>query len=795
MLRNYLRIAFRNLFSNKVYGLLNILGLALSMTCGLLIFVLVKYHLSFDTFHKDPERIYRFVTEQHRDDVYYSGSVPPAFGIAFRQDFNESGTVARVANFDEVLVSFEKGGELKKYKENEGVAFAEPTYFDIFNYPLLTGNKEIAMSEPNTVLITASLARKYFGNEDPMNKVIRLDDKLSCRIAGVLKDLPGNTDQRAGIFVSWKSLKDYFFFLSRDDAWGGIMSALNTFVALKPGVSAANLEKQLVKYRANRKGNSNLHIYKMQPLKERHFDAKYGGIMEMKNLWILSFAGLFLVVAACLNFINLSTAQALRRSKEVGIRKVLGSFRGQLFWQFLMETGLIAVTSTLLACLLGIVFLPYVNDLFGTNMQMQSVVDWRLLVFIPAMILVVTFFAGSYPGLVLSGFRPVLALKGKVSMQQVGSFNIRRSLIVTQFTITLILIIGMLVITRQMQYATHTDLGFNKDAILVVPMGADSVDANVTTMRNELSRQAGVKNVTICFEPPASTSNWNTNVRIDGKGEDEPFTVSIKSADDQYLPTFGLQLAAGRNVFPDSVSRECIVNETFMRKLGVQSAADMLGKQLHFNNDNAVTIVGVVKDFHVYSMHSDIIPVLITAYPRLDQNMAIKVNMAQLTAVLPAVEKIWTERFPGRLYSYEFLDKQIANFYETEERMLRLVRIFSIIAIFIGCLGLYGMVSFMVMQKTKEIGIRKVLGSSIGEILWIFGKEFSLLIVLAFFIAAPLAWWMMSQWLADFKYHVALGPWTFLGAVGLTMLVAGLTISMQSAKAAMMNPVRSLKVE
>lgn len=795
MLRNYFRIAFRNLFNNKVYGLLNIIGLALSLTCGLLIFVFVKYHLSFDTFHHHPERIYRFVTEQHKDDIYYSGSVPPALGPAFRQDFSESGIVARVANFDEILVSFEKDGELKKYEEEEGVAFAEPSYFDIFNYPLLVGNKDAAMSEPNTALITASLAKKYFGNEDPVNKVIKLDDKLSCRIAGILKDLPSNTDQRAQIFLSWKTVKDYSFFLFKDDAWGGIMSSLNTFTALKPGVSAANIEKQLIKYQDQRKGNTNVHIYKMQPLKERHFGARYGGVMEIKHLWILSFAGLFLVVAACLNFINLSTAQALRRSKEVGIRKVLGSFRGQLFWQFLMETGVIAVISTLVACVLGMLLLPAVNDLFGAKMQMESVMDWRLLVFILSMIVLVTFFAGSYPGLVLSGFRPVLALKGKVARQQLGSFNIRRSLIVTQFTITLVLIIGMLVITRQMQYATHTDLGFNKDAILVVPMGADSVDAHVTTIKNELLKQAGVKNVAICFEPPASMSNWNTNVKMDGNADDEPFSVSIKSADEQYVPTFGLQLVAGRNIFPDSLGRDCIVNETFMRKMGVRSADEMIGKRLHFNGKNAATIVGVAKDFHMYSMHADIVPVMITQYPRLDQNFAIKVNMAQLSTVLPMLEKVWTAQFPGKLYSYEFLDKRIAGFYETEEMMLKLVRIFSIIAIFIGCLGLYGMVSFMVMQKTKEIGIRKVLGSSVTEILWIFGKEFSLLIALAFLMAAPLAWWMMSQWLEDFKYHIALGPWMFLGAVGLTMLVAGLTISVQSAKAALMNPVRSLKME
>ncbi|WP_343673913.1 ABC transporter permease [Chitinophaga sp.] len=789
MFKNYLRIAFRNLFSNKVYGLLNILGLALSMTCGLLIFVLVKYHLSFDNFHKNANRIYQFVTEQHRENISYTGSVPPAFAAAYRQDFGETGVVARAATYSEALVAY----DLTKFIEAEGVSFVDPTYFDIFNFPLLTGKNLLA--EPNTVLITASLAKKYFGKEDPINKVIKIENKLDARVTGILKDLPGNTDQRTGIFISFKSVKNFDEFVGKENNWNGITSTLKTYVRLLPGVSTANLEKQFPKYRENRKGSKNIHVYHMLPLQDRHFDARYGGTMEKRSLWILTFAGLFLIVTACLNFINLSTAQALRRSKEVGIRKALGSFRVQLFWQFLMETGIIVVIATVVAIVLAASLLTNVNSLFDARMSWGSVMDVKLLAFIAGMILIVTLFAGSYPGLILSGFRPALALKGKVSMQQVGSFNIRRTLIVTQFTITLILIIGMLVITRQMQYTRQADLGFNKDAVLMVPMGADSLDANVTSLKNELMRQAGVKNVSVCFEAPSSWSSWNTNIRIVGDGEDEPFTVDVRSADEQYVSTFGLQLIAGRDLFPDSSARECIVNEIFMHKLNLKSPQELIGQQLSFNGGEQATIVGVVKNFHMHSLHDDIGAVMITPYNKFYQNFAIKLNMGQLTTTIPTIEKLWSARFPGKLFTYKFFDKQIAEFYKTEETMLRLVSIFSVIAIFIGCLGLYGLISFMVMQKTKEIGIRKVLGSSIGEILWIFGKEFAVLILLAFCLAAPVAWWMMNRWLEDFKFHVSLGPWTFVGAVGLTMIVAGLTVSFQSVKAALMNPVRSLKME
>lgn len=789
MFRNNLRIAFRTLFSNKLYGILNIVGLALSLTCGLLIFILIKYHLTFDNFHKDADRIYQFVTEQHRESVSYTSSVPPGFASAFREDFGASGTVAKAATYTEALISYDQ----KKFIEDAGVAFVEPTYLDIFNFPLLKGRN--MLGEPNTALITTSIAEKYFGKENPIDKVIKIENKLEARVTGVLNDLPANTDQPAGIFISWKSVAGFDAFLGKEDNWNGITTTLKTYIRLQPGISAASLEKQFPKYGEKRKGSKNVHVYHLLPLKERHFDERYAGVMDKSSLWILGCTGAFLIIAACLNFINLSTAQALRRSKEVGIRKALGSFRGQLFWQFIIETGIIVVLATVVAIVLSALLLPNVNALCSTKMSLQKVFDLKLVAFAGVMIVLVTFFAGSYPGLILSGFRPVMALKGKVSMQQVGSFNIRRSLIVTQFMITFILIIGMLVITRQLQYTKQKDLGFNKEAVLMVPMGADSLDANVTSLKNEMMRQAGVKNVSVCFEAPSSYSTWNTNFRLLGDAEDEPFTVDVRSADEQYLPTFGLQLIAGRNIFPDSAVRECIVNEVIMHKLNIQSPQELVGKQVQFNSQNQATIVGVVRNFHIHSLHEDIGPVLITPFKKFYQNFAIKLNMGQMKSAMPAIEKLWSARFPDKLYTYQFFDKQIADFYASEESNLKLIRVFSIIAIFIGCLGLYGLISFMVMQKTKEIGIRKVLGSSVGEILWIFGKEFALLILLAFCLSAPLSWWMMNRWLEDFKFHVELGPWMFVGAIVLTVVVAGLTVSFQSVKAALMNPVRSLRME
>ena len=797
MFKNYFKIALRNLVRHKIYGLINVIGLAMSLSCGIIMFTLVKYHLSFDNFHEGSSRIYRFVTEQHRDDISYAGSVPPAFGKAFRNDYAFGEKVARVVTYHDALINIEAGDELKKYKEKEGVGIAEPEFFDIFNFPFLQGDKKTALTEPSTAVLTERLAKKYFGDAEAIGKTFKFENKTLFKVTGVLKNIPVNTDLKSEIYVSWATMKSVNEWFADDNAWGGISTELQCFTRLRPNTSPARIEKLLQAYVTKyRPKSKNVHHYKLQPLSEVHFDSRYGGVMEKRTLWVLSFIGLFLIVTACVNFVNLATAQALRRSKEVGIRKVLGSLRGQLFRQFVAETAVITTIATVVAIGIAYLVLPYVNTLFKTEMKIHLLTDAQLLLFIPLLILVVTFLAGSYPALVLSRFQPVTALKGKLSRQNIAGFNTRRFLIVFQLTISLILIIGMIVITRQMLYVKQSDLGFDKEAVVMIPLGADSLGTAQKTLQNEFRNIQGVKNVSLCYAAPASEDTWSTSIRFDTRPEDELFRVNMKAGDENYLNTFGLQLIAGRNIFPSDTVREFLINETMVRKLQLRSPEDALGKKISFQAGSiSAPITGVVKDFHDLSFHSDINPVCITTYSENYGNYAVKINMKNIRTILPALEKKWSSINPGKIYDYQFLDERIAEFYETEQTMLKLVRTFSLIAIIIGCLGLYGLVSFMAAQRTKEIGIRKVLGSSVGEILWIFGKEFSVLILAAFAIAAPVAWWLMNAWLRDFKYHIQVGTLTFFLAIGITMAIAMGTVGWQSLKAALMNPVKSLRSE
>lgn len=797
MFKNYLKIAIRNLQRNKVYASINILGLALSMCCGILIFALVKHHLSFDNFHHNSDRIYRIVTEQHRDNISYTYSVPNPLGKAFRNDYTFGEKVARICTFDDQLISLKQGNQVKKFNEEEGVAFTESEFFDIFNYPLLTGDKKTVLAEPNTAILTESTAKKLFGQENPINKTFKLDNRIDLRVTGILKDLPNNTDRRTGIYVSYNTLKSYHEWAASDDSWGGISGFMQCFVLMRQGVSPAEVEKVMPAYvKKFRPKSKNVHHYKFQPLSDIHFDARYSGPMEKKNLWVLSCIGLFLIVTACVNFVNLATAQALKRSKEVGVRKVLGSVKGQLFWQFISETGLITFVGGLVAFGLALLALPYVNTWFNSQISINLLYDWQLAAFILSLIALVTFLSGSYPGLILSGFQPVLALKGKLSQQSVGGFNTRRTLIITQFAISQVLIIGMVIIAGQMKFAQQSDLGFDKDALVQIPMASGTNLSTMKTLKNQFAEVNGVEKVSTFFTAPAAGSTWNTTIKFDNRAEDEIFKVSIKSADADYLSTFGLELVTGRNVFPADSMRECLVNETFVRKLNFKSPEEVIGKMISFNGGyNKGTVVGVIKDFHDDSFHADINPICIATLTGNYSSFGVKINMASAKTTLAGLEKIWTKQHPDQIYEYQFLDESIAEFYETESLMLKLIEVFSGTAIFIGCLGLYGLVSFMVSQKTKEIGIRKVLGGTITHIIWIFGKEFARLILVAFIIAAPFAWWMMNGWLKDFKFHINIEVEVFILAIVSTFVVAALTVGYQVVKAALMNPVKSLKSE
>jgi ABC-type antimicrobial peptide transport system permease subunit len=793
MIKHFFKIALRNLERNRAYSMINVMCLALGITCAILTFTLVKYHLSFDTFHSKIDRIHRITFELHQQGISREPNVPQPIGKAFRDDYTFSEKVAMVYSLSDKLVSITSSEGNKKFKEN--VAFAEREFFDILNFPLIQGDQNTILTEPNTAIVTERIAEKYFGGQNPIDQIIRVNNKLDFRITGILKDLPINTDRRDEIYLSYSNLKDHHSWLA-GDSWRGVAGGMHCFVLLKPNVLPEDVDKTFPelskKYYDER--DAKMYQFKLQPISDIHFNPNLGGYVAKKNLWALSSIGLFLIITASVNFINLSTAHALGRSKEIGVRKVLGSRRKQLFWQFMAETSLIAFLALVLAFSLAQLALPHVNQLFDIQLQINIFHDVYLLVFLPVLILFVILLSGFYPGLILAGFQPVLALKGALSQKHVGGFSMRRGLVVTQFAIAQLLIIGTLVIANQMRYSNQAEMGFRKDAIVMLPV-PENDKSKISALNSEISRITGVEKVTFCSDAPASEGFAAVEMRFDSRNEYEDFDISIKAGNDQYVSTFDLQVIAGRNLLPSDTVREFLLNETAVKKLGL-NADEVIGKTMviGLNNSDGV-IVGVVKDFHNKSFHETINPLCITTSNQWYSNCAIKINPLNMSSTLDVIEMAWKKTFPDHVYEFDFLDEQIARFYKLDNMILRLIQVFAGIAIIICSLGLYGLVSFMVVQKTKEVGVRKVLGASIKSITWLFGKEFICLLLISFVIAAPFAWWVMNNWLETFAYRIQIGMGIFILAILITVTVAVIAVGYKSILAALMNPVNSLRSE
>jgi putative ABC transport system permease protein len=797
MFKSYLKIAWRNLARNKAYAFINVVGLSLGIGCSILIFTFIAFHLSYDNFHPQKDRIYRLVTHWIGEEEGHSAGVPTPLGKAFRTDYGFAELTARKVLYGDALIALPREKEVKKFEEEAGVAFTENAYFNIFNFPFLQGNKATALQSPNSAVITARLAKKYFGTANAIGKVIRFNNKIDFSVTGILKDKPANTDEKQEIYLSYDNLKDRNTYLADDGSWGGVYSGSYCFTLLKPNVNPNNVDKALVGlvkkyYSADDAKTWRFHL---QPLSDVHFNPDYSGDADKKYLWALAFIGLFLIITACVNFINLATAQALNRSREVGIRKVLGSMRVQLFWQFLAETCMITVFAVFLGCCIAKLALPTFNQLFNTtDMTIDYFTNIQLILFLLVITLLVTFLSGSYPGLVMAKFQPVLALKSKLSQKHIGGFSLRRVLVVTQFAISQMLTISTIVIASQMSYSTKADLGFNKEATVMLPIpNGDS--ASMYNLRTRLQGMTGVEKVSLCFQAPAASSNNNTNIRYGNRDKDELFSVNEKFADADYLSLFNIKLLAGRNFFPSDTTREFVVNETLVKRLGFHSAQGIIGKMISLNGQAKHPVVGVVKDFNNYSMHDPLGPIAIFSDRVNYSNCAVKINMANIKPLLAQFEKTWNELYPDYVYKYQFLDERIARFYEADKVMLTLIEVFACIAIFIGCLGLYGLVSFMAIRKTKEIGVRKVLGASVTSIIWMFGKEFARLLVVAFFIAAPAAWWAMHDYLSSFTYRIEIGVTVFLSAILFTFVIAALTVGYRSVRAALANPVNNLRTE
>ncbi|GAB2586803.1 ABC transporter permease [Spirosoma areae] len=799
MLRNYLKIAWRNVLKNRAYALINITGLALGIGSAMLVFALVRYHYRIDTHHQKYDRIYRVTSKFiSPEGEFHTTGVPYPFGKALRNDHPDIEHVAMIDQDEEPVVSVAvRNGPDKKFKETEAMgAFVEPAYFRIFDYDWLAGGPA-DLNQPNTVVLSARNAQKYFGvpATNVIGKTIKYNGRLNLRIVGIFADYRDNTDFPYQIMPSWASLTEYRGRVDED--FGNTNSSTQCYLTLNERFTPADWDRQMLAFVKKYKPDGVKDTrFPMQPLRAIHFSTDHGGVSKglILSLFII---GIFLIVTASINFVNLATAQALTRSREVGVRKVMGSTRAQLFWQFIGETALITIVATAIAVGLFQVGQGLIQENLSGAFRFTfyftpSVVGWLILLVTGVLLL-----SGVYPALVLAGFKPVMALAGKITAQQVGGFSVRRGLVVAQFAISQMLIIGMVVVANQLQMVQTKDLGFRKNAILTVEMPSTPNQdiVKLSTFRNLATSIPDVEKFSYSMSG-APQSGWvsQTSVKYNNRPKEEDFSIHRKYIDAGYLDLYGIRLVAGRNLYPADTAREVLVNETFVRKIGLNNPAQVLGKLLFVDRKN-VEIVGVVKDFNQQALKSAIDPLFLATRAENYYFANLQLHSGNFQRVIKQLEKRYSQVYPDNYFTHQFVDAQIERSYRQEQTMSKLVNFFAGIAVFIGCLGLYGLVLFMATQKTKEIGVRKVLGASIGSILWLFGKEFARLIVVAFVVAAPVAWWVMTKWLQEFQYKIDLGPRIFAIAILATVLVAALTVSVQSVKAALMNPVKSLRSE
>ncbi|SDP50241.1 duplicated orphan permease [Mucilaginibacter sp. OK268] len=800
MLKNYIKTAIRNLARHKSNAVINIAGLTVGFAAFLLIFLVVQYQQSFDSFHTKKDKIYR-VVRIGRNPVNreYRTGVPVPVTSTIRTELSEVTNAAAIINTGDlqVIVTPRDGSAQKKFKEASGFFFAEPQFFQIFDFPLAEGDIKTALAEPNTILLTKASASKYFGSwQGIIGKTLKMSG-ISIKVTGILENPPDNTD------FPIKGVLSYITLFKPDNKnWGGINDGNYCFVQLAQNHTVNQLSRAL-------SGFTDRHIkpinsgYDLSPqaLNELHYDERYGnftGRTFSKDLILaLSLIGLFLLIVACVNFINLTIAQAVNRAREVGVRKVLGGSRTQLIAQFLGETGITSLLAMLISLIIVVIAIPAVNNLLEINLTASTLYSPRLVLFLFGALLLVSFLSGFYPALVLSGFRPVSVLKGASGADQKQGVMFRRGLVVFQFVIAQTLIIGTLVVASQMDYFRTANMGFRKDAVIYASFPGDSLSrTKVDYLRDQLAKIPGVEKVGFSmFSPVSDGGGWATDLNKEGhKGVNPDMIVNMKIADPDFFGVYNLQLVAGRIYFAADTMREFVVNETVVRKLGIQNPKDAIGMPINVSG-RTLPIVGVVKDFHANSLRDPIDPIVLSTNKNGYGLANLRIDLSKAKSITATMENIWNKNFPEFTLEYKFMDQTIANYYKQENQLSALYTIFSGIAIFISCLGLYGLISFMAIQRKKEIGIRKVLGAPIKDIVILLSKEFTILVIIAFLIASPLAWYFMHQWLQGYTYHIMIGIWFFAATILASVCIAWLTVGYTAIKAATANPVNSLRTE
>lgn len=820
MLKNYFRIAVRNLMRHKLHTAINVIGLAIGISACLTIFVLVHYEQNFDTFHPDKERIYRVYSEY--SGLFNATNSGIAFPVpaAIRKECAGVEAVGHFLTFNNLDITVEnKTQQGKTFEEQKKIIVAEPDFFKVFtSYNWLVGTPESALSEPFKVVLTESRAHFYFGNitlSEAIGREIVYNDSLRTTVSGIVADFTKQTDLDFTDFISFASvpttwLKNDFGGLEGMKEWGSTTSASQLFIKLEKDVPTERITKQfdqlIETYQTDKDPKLTIE-YKLQPLA----DLRYSTIgifndslpaAHRPTLRALLLVAALLLVIAGINFVNLATAQAVQRSKEVGVRKVLGGTRGILVLQFLGETLVITTIAMLFSILLAQGTIRFFHEFLPEGLTFNPL-EPGMLAFIIGIVLVVSLLAGLYPAFVLSAFKPVVALKNQFFAKGTdsGAEWLRKGLIVFQFTFSLALIAGTLIISRQIQFMQNQDMGFNSDAVVHFNVPYQQTPEKKAILKNKLEQISSIRGVSLHASVPAS-NNVNTTVyRFNDGKETKDYEMYVKSADTAYIHLYDIPLLAGRNLQAMDSTREFLINETALHLLGFKTPQEALDKMIITDEKKgtAYPIVGVVQDFHSRSMHEPIHPLVILTNP-YRYNISVKLatqgkNAGAFKQAMAQVERSWKEVYPDDKLEYTFVNEDIAKFYETEQRMSKLMATATGIAIFISCIGLFGLVSFTVVRRTKEIGIRKILGASIPDIVTLLSKDLLLLVLVAIVLGSPLAWYFTKQWLTDFAYRIDVSCWMFALAGVAAVAVALLTISLQAIRAAVANPVESLRSE
>ncbi len=798
MIANYLKTAIRNLLRHKGYSFINLTGLAVGIACCILIMAYIIDEVSFDKFNANQENVYRLATiGKIGGRTVTIATVPIFYGPGLTDEYPEVLDYTRFRNFGKRVFTY---GDRKFYEDE--IFYVDNSVFNIFSFELLRGDPATALQLTNTIVINQEMAEKYFGEDDPVNKIIQIDSDQEFTVTGIIADPPSNSHIQFRALASFETLNPAD--RSRYN-WN-----YQTYLLLANDTDYSRFEKNLVDYNERELGEfsrsfgAEFENY-LQPLASihlhSHIEGEIGNNGDIKYVYAFATIAIFILLVACINFMNLSTARSARRAREVGLRKVFGAHRKALVYQFLGESLLLSLLSTGLALVFVKLISPYFNTLAGRAIPIHLFSDPLIFGGLVVLILFIGLVAGYYPALFLSGFRSIRVLKGSYSTGAAKS-KLRSGLVIFQFSISIILIIGTTVVHNQLHYMRSKNPGFNKEQVMVLPLGDDSMQKKIRLVKTEMSSIDGVLNAAGSMKVPGQ-ENFNTSVFFpEGFNENESFLFENFNIDLDFLSTYQTRIVAGRNFSADFATDEdnaILINESAARALEWD---EPVGKLIYVytddNDKNArkpYTVIGVIEDIHHRSLQHSIEPLLLGLNTENSRVVSLRLSGDDIPATIAHIEQCWNDLFPDKPFDYFFLDEYFDGLYRSEERLGNIFQTFTVLAILIGCLGLLGLASFAAEQRTKEIGIRKVLGASVGKVVLLLWREFLLLVLIANLFAWPVAWYLMHNWLQSFPYQTGLPLNIFLLAALAALVIAILTVSYQSIKAALANPVKSLRYE